>query len=260
MKFKRVKSKIFHYDFLEKNHKAELTTQQIVGLIVLIVSFAIILILIFRLNLGETTNKEICHNSVMLKAKSKNLAGELDCRTDYVCISGGGKCMGFNPTATIEVDKDNKTQIMKAIADEMSGCWWMFGEGKVDYGGTLDKYQQMLLWDDDYHCAICSMVKFSDDIKVEKITYSEFYDYLLKTKKDKTQTYLTYLYDAPNIDYVKAKITNTKLDVVKGEISTKDKYVIVTGMKLGYYINPYFVKSDEITNQTDCRVFDITSA
>jgi len=243
-----------------KFKKGELTTQQIVGLIVLIVSFAIILILIFRLNLGETTNKEICHNSVMLKAKSKNLVGEIDCRTDYVCISDGGKCTGFNPTATIEVERDNKTQIMKAIADEMSNCWWMFGEGKVDYGGTLDKFQQMLPWENDYHCAICSMVKFSDGMKVDKITYSDFYDYLLKTKKDKTQTYLTYLYDAPNMDYVKEKIKGTNLDIVNGEISTKDKYVIVTGIKEDYFIKPYFVKSDEITTQTECRIFDITSA
>ena len=50
------------------NTRAELTTQQIVGLIILIISFVIILYFIFALNLGETTDKEICHNSVALRA------------------------------------------------------------------------------------------------------------------------------------------------------------------------------------------------
>ena len=56
------------------NKKAELTTQQLIGLIVLIVSFGVILFLILRLDLGETSKKEICHNSVLLKDKSLKLA------------------------------------------------------------------------------------------------------------------------------------------------------------------------------------------
>lgn len=53
--------------FLTKNRKGELTTQQLVMLIILILSFAVILFFIFRLNLGGTTNKEICHDSVVKK-------------------------------------------------------------------------------------------------------------------------------------------------------------------------------------------------
>ncbi|MBR9701422.1 hypothetical protein GOV13_00705 [Candidatus Pacearchaeota archaeon] len=245
------------------DNKGELTTQQIVGLIVLIVSFSVILLLIFRLDLGETTNKEICHNSVILKSRS-SVGGEIDCRTNYVCISGGGDCQGINPTAEVEIDlggtkEEIKNRTMKAIADEMVECWWMFGEGKVNYGGVLDKYKERTLWN-NYHCAVCSIVKFGDDMEIDKITYKEFYEYLLETKKDKTQTYLDYLYDAPNMTYVEAKIARTELDLVGGVISTKEKYAIVTGMKQGYYINPYFVKSNEITNQTECKVFDITKA
>ena len=82
--------------FFPKNHKGELTTQQIVTLIILVVSFAVILFLIFRLNLGETTQKEICHNSVLMKAKSLPGTGYLDCKTNYVCISGGGECDEFS--------------------------------------------------------------------------------------------------------------------------------------------------------------------
>src|SRR3989339_538597 len=76
------------------NKRGELTTQQIVGLIILITSFAVILFLLFRLNLGEISEKEICHNSVVLKGQSPSNfdVGNLDCKTNYVCISGGEDC------------------------------------------------------------------------------------------------------------------------------------------------------------------------
>ena len=89
---------------IKKSKKGELTTQQIVILIVVITSFVIILFLLFRLNLGETSNKEICHNSVVLKSKGKGFIGKLDCKTSYVCISGGGDCEDISPSATIKID------------------------------------------------------------------------------------------------------------------------------------------------------------
>src|SRR3989338_2930165 len=109
-----------------ENKKGELTTTQLVTIVVLIVSFIIILFLIFRLNPGEQTNKEICHNSVVLKGKTSGFAGSLDCRTNYLCISGGGDCQDAS-TSKIEVDASNKNEIMEAIAKEMADCRYMFG-------------------------------------------------------------------------------------------------------------------------------------
>ena len=123
--------------------KGELTTQQLITIIILIVSFGVLLFFIFRLNLGgDVTNKEICHNSVLMKSKSKIGGSALDCRTNYICISGGEKCEGFSATDTVEIDMrgtddDRKKRVMKAIADEMADCWWMFGEGKVANYNTL---------------------------------------------------------------------------------------------------------------------------
>jgi len=171
-----------------KNKKAELTTKQLVMIIILIVSFIIVLFLLFRLNLGETTNKEICHNSVVLKGKSP-LGGPLDCRTNYLCISGGEDCGEIPTTSTIEVDpskEETKNEIMKAIADEMTDCWWMFGEGKIDYVsvGAFTKVA----------CSICSIVEFDETLHEISISYEEFYNYLKTTPKTRTQTYLQYLY------------------------------------------------------------------
>jgi len=137
------------------NKKGELTTTQLVTLIVLIVSFVIILYFFTRLNLGETGDKEICHNSVVLQEKLAT-AGPLDCRTNYVCVSGGEDCKDFSSTIKREVNPNNKLEINQTISDEMDDCWWMFGEGKVDY----IRYS----WKPDFlvgvHCAICSVVKF----------------------------------------------------------------------------------------------------
>lgn len=238
-----------------KTKQGELTTQQIVMLIILIISFVVILFLLFRLNLGGVTDKEICHNSVVMKSKIKGFIGELDCKTNYVCI--GDKCEGINPTETIKInmkkeDETVKQEIMKAIADEMTDCWWMFGEGEVKYGGA---------WL-NYHCAICSIVKFDKKIqtKFNEITYKEFYDYLKDTKKDETQTYLIYLYDVFDVSSVKEM--NEKIDFDNEVIFTNEKYAIVTGMKgiKEEYLHPYFVKSDVIKDKTECDVFDISKA
>ncbi|MBU2503438.1 MAG: hypothetical protein KJ879_00065, partial [Nanoarchaeota archaeon] len=107
--------------------RGELTTKQLVTIIILITSFIIVLFLLFQLNLGETSDKEICHNSVTLRAKASVFSGSLDCKTNYLCVSSGGSCEGITETSTAEVDAGNKTQVMEALADEMVSCWWQFG-------------------------------------------------------------------------------------------------------------------------------------
>ena len=245
-----------------KEKTGELTTQQVVGLIILITSFAVILFFFFRLNLGETTNKEICHNSVVLKGKSVAGFGSLDCRTNYLCISGGEECEGISPTETKEIDltKDNaKNEIMKAIADEMADCWWMFGEGKVDYGGSWDSTVEKIIPWSEYNCAVCSNIKFDKKIQEnfqEGINYNEFYNFL-NNKKDDSQTYLKYLYGSDSLDIVKSKLKKFKFSE---NFFTNERFAIVTGMRKGEYIYPYFVESNVIKDKTECGIFDITKA
>lgn len=182
--------------------RGELTTQQLVTIIILIISFVVILFLIFRLNLGEETDKEICHNSVVMKGQSALKSGALDCRTNYVCISGGGKCENFNPSITVDInmnqdDKKLKNDIMKAIADEMADCWWMFGEGKVDYVG-LDVKDAII---GDVNCALCSIISFDGEIQKKHIgNYLDLYTYIKSTNKEGGKSYMYYLYNTNNID------------------------------------------------------------
>lgn len=209
---------------INKNKKGEITTAQIVTIIVLIVSFIVILYFFFRLNLGATTNSEICHNSVVLQAKSAKLLGGLQCKTDYVCISGGGNCENMNPTITTHVNPDNKDEIMKAIADQMANCWWMFGEGKLNYGDTG------IIGSGG--CALCSVVAFDEKASSNAITYSEFYNYLANTKKDDTQTYLFYLYNTYDTETLKQQYPILETNA-ENNILGNEKYGIATGYNTG---------------------------
>jgi len=216
-----------------KNRKAELTTKQIVVIIILITSFIIILFLLLRLNPGETTVKQVCHNSVVLKGQSGILAGPLDCRTSYLCISGGEDCEEIPITSTIKIDpnkEETKNETMKAIADEMADCWWMFGEGKIDYvtPGTSTKVT----------CSICSIVEFDETLHKISISYGEFYNYLKTTPKTQTQTYLQYLYATNDLETLQEQFDS--LEGFKRDIGLEtylsrtfefDKiYFILTGM------------------------------
>ncbi len=208
-----------------KNKKAELTTQQLVTLIILIVSFAVILILLFRLNLGEITDKEICHNSVVMKAQSKLKSGALDCRTNYVCISGGEKCDDFNPSITVDINMNQeeekvKKDTMRAIANEMADCWWMFGEGKVDYIGLNVKGVTI----GKMNCALCSIVDFDKEIEKivgDKVSYEEFYENYLKSFEKDGKNYLSYMYGTNQVK---------DLGLPDEYIDFKNKYAIMTGI------------------------------
>lgn len=220
MKTKKIKEK-------KVGKRGELTTKQLVTIIVLIVSFIVILFLIFRLNLGETSNKEICHNSVVLRGQAGVVAGPLDCRTNYVCISGGGNCDGITPTATINIDPKNKNQTMKALADEMADCWWMFGEGDVGYADK-SLFNKVA-------CSICSIVEFDENIReeIEPIEYMDFYDYLRTTAKSDTQTYLQYLYDTNSLEVLEKDFNQTFDNYLEKTFDFEKNYVILTGMSQG---------------------------
>jgi hypothetical protein len=213
-----------------KNSRGELTTQQIVLLIILVTSFSIILFFFFKLNLGETTNKQICHNSVILKGKSVAGFGSLDCRTNYLCISGGEECEGINPTETVEVNPDNKEEIMESIASEMADCWWMFGEGKVDYVGTKEKALGTNV------CAACSIIKFDKTIQdsLGEISYEELINKGLNKPKDSQETYLSYLYDVNSVTelYDKFEIINEDVESKK-VLSLNGRFMIRTGIAKG---------------------------
>jgi hypothetical protein len=214
---------------LNKLKKAEMTTQQIVLLVILLVSFIVVMYFIFFLNPGEVTDSQICHTSVLNKEKTIGVTGSVDCKTNYVCISSGGSCGDFKATTTKSVelsggDQQKRDAVMNAVAEEMVDCWWMFGEGKINYGTNLGY---------SLKCARCSVVSFDDGIQREflstPLSYKELYYYLERAKKDDSQTYLNYLYGVSSFDFVKIP-TEFKLDLNNENINVKEQYSIMTGI------------------------------
>lgn len=177
----------------KKSKKGELTTEQIVLLIILILSFAVLLFFLIKLNLPNQTQSQICHNSVSLRGTSSvsTNAVPLNCQRTYVCLSETKKC--DNPDmSNPEVERvSNKEDVYHALAENLANCWWMYGQGKVNYIGstTLPKL----------YCSMCSQIGFDSSVKKifgsPSFSKKEFYNYLsLTNMTGNSQTYSEYLY------------------------------------------------------------------
>lgn len=189
-------------------NKGEITTQQIVLLIILIISFIVILFLILRINLGGTTDSELCHNSVIMRANpvSKE-AIPLKCSRTYVCLSKDGSCESMTEP---EVEKvRSKEEVYRVLAEEMADCWWMFGEGSIDYVGK-DFFTK------DNYCSICYQVGFDNSIKEidgigDSISKDDLYKYLADTKMpDKDITYAEYFFGTKDLERLKRTALKTE--------------------------------------------------
>ena len=217
---------------LNKTKKAELTNEQIVILIILIVSFAVLLFFLYKLNLGKTTSKEICHNSVMLKGATLEELKEtvsLNCDRSYICITeDSGGCKEMYKPEIVEVK--NLDEIYQKLADEMANCWWMFGEGRVDYiGGGVTKGN---------YCSICSQILFDtslNNIEVVnegKISKDNLYDYMSKTNiPGKEITYSEYIFGTTEINQLKQLASQQyKIKGTFGNIEVGKQYFVVMGI------------------------------
>ncbi len=183
------------------NKKGEITTQQIVLLIILIVSFIIILLLIVGFDFFAQSDKEICHNSVVMKSTTiSEKAIPLDCSRTYICISEDGSCEGMTKPKIVKVETEE--DIYSVLAEEMADCWWMFGEGKIDYVGK-DFFTK------DNYCSICSQVGFDNSVKEiegvgDELSKDKLHAYLAKTKMpDEEINYAEYFFGTNDVEMLK---------------------------------------------------------
>ena len=135
-----------------KNKRGELTSRQLIIIIILIVSFAIIIAFFFMLGLRSMIGGETCRNSVMMRGiPFGDWVVSLKCKTQDVCFSMGGEC---EEGADEVIKVENEIELEKEMNNLKIDCWWMMGEGKVDYGS-------------EGSCAICYKVYFGEEIKKE---------------------------------------------------------------------------------------------
>jgi len=120
--------------------KRGLAMSTIVGLIILILGFAILLFAYYQLNWTGNVDKQICHQSVVYRGTLPAIAGAkeyvpLKCKVEKICItskSSGGKCSEFVNTAGVSYIKvKNTEEIEQAVAREILSCWQTMGEGKL---------------------------------------------------------------------------------------------------------------------------------
>ncbi|MEK6826970.1 MAG: hypothetical protein AABX99_00620 [Nanoarchaeota archaeon] len=203
----------------KKNKKGELTTQQIVLLIILIASFAVILFFLFRLNLGKTTDTETCHNSVVQRGSGvlPKDSIPLNCKTQYVCLTKDGTCEKMTGPQIEKVKTTN--EVYSVLANQMATCWWMFGEGKLNY--VRDTFAPNL------YCSICSQIAFDSSVDFlpnNEIKQKEFYNYLSNTKMSgKDISYLEYLTGIKDSNSIEQNIPFTSLNIGK-------QYYVMMGM------------------------------
>ena len=190
--------------------KAELSTQQIVLIIILITSFIVILFFLFRLNIGEKSEEQLCHNSVLQKASVFSEA-PLQCYRNYICITKDGSCEELVEPEKIKVK--SLDEVYETLANEMADCWWTFGEGKVDYAGDdLTK---------NNYCSICSQIYFDDSLESlegvgdKKISKDELYDYLTKNNYSNDQTYSQYLLGTNDLSLLKSQGSFGNIEIGK---------------------------------------------
>ncbi len=194
--------------------KAEMTTQQIVMLIILIASFVVVLFFLGELAFGEESAKEVCHNSVVVRSSAivPSAAVPLDCKRGYVCLSKDGSCENMHKPDIRKVS--NNDDVYRALAEEFRDCWWMFGEGEINYiGGEMFP---------GLSCALCSQIAFDDSVKdifsSGKIDKKEFYDFMRMENISDGRSYLNYLtVDLSGVDNF-------------GKIDLDKQYYIITGM------------------------------
>ena len=201
--------------------KGELTTQQIVTLIILIMSFAILLYFLLSSGIGQFQDKEICHNSVLLRdnALIPDEAAPLNCQRQYVCLTADKTCEKMSDPILHKVKTKNET--FEVLAEELADCWWMFGEGKVNYAGKEIKPK--------LHCALCSEIYFDDSMKKifpdGKFSEEEFYDFMAIEEYSEDESYSMYLYGS---NEVKNLANNFNLEFRDVEVGKY--YYILTGM------------------------------
>ncbi|MCL6500499.1 MAG: hypothetical protein K6T16_00495 [Candidatus Pacearchaeota archaeon] len=186
------------------NKKGASVQTIIIGIIILLITAAIIFYFFKALHHKETIDKEACHQSAILRNNAL-LKGELGPEIPLNC-----------KTLQIKISTADEEFIKREIANQMYDCWWMLGEGKLNFfkrDPSLQYYKS--------HCVICTIITFDKNVQ-ERLPEIRGMDEFLATNKIPTK----------NITYWQY-FTNTEAPVVaraeqeRGAIKTDKTYAII---------------------------------
>lgn len=154
-----------------KQKRADLTSTQLITIILLVAGFVIVVFFYFYSQLGYsgTVDKEVCHESVILRGTLPAFLGmkeyvPLKCKTEKICITSGfigGRCKNSygEKESILKVKVKNIKDIEKFISGNIVECWKTYGEGKILLN-TQWIAQEYGIGDVVSSCNICSRIAF----------------------------------------------------------------------------------------------------
>lgn len=193
-------------------NKRGITIQSmVIGIIILVIVAAILFFFFRALPYKETIDTEACRQSVLLRSQS--IAGLQP-----------GQVLGIPlncKTRDIKITSANEEFIKREIANQMYDCWWMLGEGKLDFftENVWQSYGVPEVGKAKASCIICSTIHFDNNVKA-KIKSIDMTSYLINTNiPTKNLTYFDYFTDQADKDLA--------VDIKAPEINTQNDYTIV---------------------------------
>jgi len=190
-----------------KNKKGDLTSKEIVALVMVALAVVIFVIFYSFYPWGETINKETCHQSIIMRSTFNAGPFEpgrelipLKCQTDKICLTADGDCTEFGGVDKLEktkIEVSRERDILEAFANALYDCNSMLGEGNLNF-------MPHHFWSTKYGL-MCARIAFHGNVLKagEEITYKELYEYMLIKKTPDDKSYLEYLYgikDKENLD------------------------------------------------------------
>jgi hypothetical protein len=183
-------------------------------------------------------NEQTCRASVVLRGGTGEVV-PLNCQREYICITKDGSCEGMTKPEIKKVKSEY--ELYDVLAEEMRYCWWMYGEGDINY--VKDRVTPQNL------CSICDQIFFDDSIKElkaydgnaeiypfvdGKIKKDEFYKYLAASKmpeSEKDLTYSQYIFNQDNFEELKQGLSSSAgKQVTFGTIEIGKPHFIVMGI------------------------------
>lgn len=187
--------------------KKSLEAKTLVWMIIVLICFAIIVIFIPKLLQKEEIDREACHQSVIIRT--------LPIVSD-IPSAGTKTTIPLNcKTEKITINYKDEDEIKERIANAMYDCWYMLGEGELDFFvrplGPAQTY-----------CIICSKISFEENIRDKYNKITDFPNYLKDTKiSGKDETYS---------DWFGVDETFSDNDFENQAIDTKKDYMIIFSM------------------------------
>lgn len=178
------------------NKRGELTSGQIVMLILAIAGFAIVMLFVMSFFGNDNLERDqLCELSVVQRATLPDFAADavpLNCETEKICVSSEGdkdSCKQFSGEGVhtaVEIDNakvnnedelDEQAKLIEEqVANEMIDCWRNMGQGKLDIFGDVDYAE--LSGPKKPKCVVCSRIAFDEvnDKIMSSVDVNEFMD------------------------------------------------------------------------------------